>query len=104
MGIPGRRPAPIEDRLVAGSKENDRGCLIWQFRKSKGYGTITCPDKDRMNRQKLVHEVAWQQVHGPVPPGFYLHHRCDNRACIRVPHLYISRQSKERKADKKTLD
>src|SRR4051794_17775366 len=47
------------------------------------------PGKDgyvRVN-SRLAHKVAWEDVFGPVPKGYDLHHRCENKACRRITHL-----------------
>lgn len=42
-------------------------------------------------KRKLVaaHRLAWMAIHGPIPEGGQILHRCDNRACIRGTHLYL---------------
>ena len=38
-------------------------------------------------RHVRAHVFSWEQVHGPVPPGKILHHRCRNERCVRPTHL-----------------
>lgn len=33
--------------------------------------------------------VAWASVHGPIPAGMMICHRCDTPACFNVDHLFI---------------
>ena len=43
-----------------------------------------------INRKtRLAHRVAWEEVHGPIPDGLVVRHKCDNRACINVDHLEL---------------
>lgn len=54
-------------------------CLIWRgARISKGYG---------WSKGHLVHRLAWEQAHGPIPPGMVVMHLCDNPPCYRLDHL-----------------
>jgi hypothetical protein len=51
---------------------------------SAGYGTKYRPS-DR--KQVRAHRWIWEQVVGPIPDGIEIHHRCENRACVRPDHL-----------------
>lgn len=75
------RRAPDLTRFVV----TDTGCHEWTGpRNRKGYGRI------QVNRcHRNAHAVAWEQVHGPVPEGYHVDHRCWNRACIHVAHLRL---------------
>ena len=33
---------------------------------------------------------AWSRVHGPIPEGLVIAHRCDNRKCIKPQHLFLT--------------
>lgn len=53
---------------------------------SNGYGKAW----DRvLGQNALAHRAAWEAVHGSIPPGMHVHHRCKNRLCVNVEHLEL---------------
>ncbi len=58
-------------------------CWVWEgYVDPKGYGRITIS-----HVSELVHRVAWFVAYGKWPKPNALH-RCDNRACVRLAHLF----------------
>lgn len=65
----------------------ERGeCWLWQQSTAKhGYGQTW----DGQN-VLLAHRVAWEIVHGPIPPGMSVLHHCDVRPCVNAyDHLFL---------------
>lgn len=62
-------------------------CWVWTASTFKdGYGQITIrPPK----RSRKAHQVAWELAHGPIPESMCVLHRCDNRPCVRLDHLFL---------------
>lgn len=57
-------------------------CWEWQGLQGKrGYGVTLYLDKNR-----LVHRIAWHLKHGKFPDMMLLH-SCDNRICVNTNHL-----------------
>ena len=75
---------PWEDRWIP---EPNTGCYLWLGAlNNKGYGTLGRGDK-----WFTAHRYAWMLAHGPIPAGMLCLHRCDQRSCVRVDHLFLGK-------------
>jgi len=89
------RWVPVVDRLWKRVNKNGpihpvlkTNCWLWLgIIRSDGYGAIGYEGRKSVG----VHVVAWELEYGPVPVGYYVLHRCDNRACVR--HLFLGTHS-----------
>ncbi len=73
--------ASFDDHYRKGS----RGCWIWQRAvTSGGYGSL------RVDGSAVqAHRFSWTRVHGRIPAGKYVLHKCDVRRCVNPSHLYL---------------
>ena len=59
-----------------------------------GYGTISAKGYRRVwnrdsKRYVMEHVAVWENVHGPVPPGYQLHHRNHDKLDNRIENLQL---------------
>src|SRR5690349_10851340 len=52
----------------------------------KGYRRIWCINEQRF---RMEHVVVWESANGPVPDGFEIHHRNENKIDNRLDNLRL---------------
>lgn len=67
--------------------EMPNGCHEWQAGKLGKYGSFTVD-----GGAKVATRWLWEQVHGPIPEGIQVRHKCDNPPCVNIEHLELGTQ------------
>lgn len=75
------------ERLIANTLTNENGCYVWRKSKYNGYGKTVLKGV-----LMAAHRASWIVFKGDIPSGMQVNHKCHNRACINVDHLYIGNQ------------
>jgi hypothetical protein len=73
----------FRSKVQRGATEGD--CDVWTGQKTVGgYGRF-----DVGGRPRHAHRVVWEVRHGRIPAGMFVCHRCDNRLCVKLGHLFL---------------
>ena len=81
---------PASRRLAANyTPEPNTGCWLWtKCADRSGYGFMSVGGK-----AERAYRVAWALVHGDIPGGKVICHRCDQPSCINPDHLFLGDQA-----------
>ena len=75
----------LEERFFEKVLVVSSGCHEWQSTiQADGYGRFWLD-----GRQHLAHRVSWKIRVGPIPNDKWVLHKCDNRRCVNLDHLYL---------------
>jgi hypothetical protein len=67
---------------VAGPRKTP--CFVWQgCIDAQGY-----PDRGRRKHDR-AHRQLWDLVRGDRPPGFTIHHLCEEKRCLNIEHMAL---------------
>jgi transposase len=74
--------------LVKDSFASDGPCIEWNYSVgANGYGRVTVHQ-----RKHLAHRFVYQSMVEEIPDGLQVLHKCDNKLCCRIGHLFLGTQ------------
>ena len=90
LPMPGNKPKPLRERFDAKWEEDaSTGCWLWTgATTNSGYGSLWV--HDGIHRKKVgAHRIAYEAVHGPIPPKLTVDHKCKVKRCVNPAHLRL---------------
>jgi HNH endonuclease len=97
-----RQVRPLKERVLARVVVDENGCWIWQGARTRWGSGMVRNGPGLRPRAVVVHEVMWEEVHGPIGDWQRVEHRCGVNLCCNPAHLGVTTSNNGRRARRVT--
>ena len=79
-----------EGRIIIGDVNS-----CWRF--DGAHNKYGRPHAKHQGKTVDVYKLVFEKNFGPVPPGFEIHHKCENNSCVNPNHLEVVLKEEHRR-------